>query len=200
MIQRFNKNGTIEATEFIESSAPFYLNKDGSIACQEFIEQQNLFKFGTPYNDYQSHLVNGMTMWLEDSNSFQKLYFSGTNNTAFQSHELTLGLNISIPFNGKASFQMLGSFKLFNVGATITFTFTNPDTTELEDYFTLDKDTRAKENIVKKGRIMKVYFYLPAGVNLENTEAWLAPFALNDNGTFCFNKDYTINCKEIKEV
>lgn len=33
MIQRFNKNGTIEATEFIEGNAPFYLNKDGSIAC-----------------------------------------------------------------------------------------------------------------------------------------------------------------------
>lgn len=33
MIQRFNKNGTIGATEFIEGSAPFYLNKNGSIAC-----------------------------------------------------------------------------------------------------------------------------------------------------------------------
>lgn len=34
MIQRFNKNGTIEATEFIEGSVqPFYLNKNGSIAC-----------------------------------------------------------------------------------------------------------------------------------------------------------------------
>lgn len=41
MIQRFNKNGTIEATEFIEGSAPFYLNKNGSIACQEFIEGNN---------------------------------------------------------------------------------------------------------------------------------------------------------------
>ena len=41
MIQRFNKNGTIEATEFIEGSASFYLNKDGSIACQEFIEGNN---------------------------------------------------------------------------------------------------------------------------------------------------------------
>lgn len=41
MIQRFNKNGMIEATEFIEGTAPFYLNKDGSIACQEFIEYNN---------------------------------------------------------------------------------------------------------------------------------------------------------------
>lgn len=200
MIQRFNKNGTIEATEFIEGNAPFYLNKNGSITCQEFIEQQNLFKFGMPYNDYQPCQVNGMTLWLEDSNSFQKLYFSGINDTAFQSQELTSGLNLSIPFNEKASFQVLGSSKLFDGGATITFTFTNPDTTVLEDYFTLDKDTRAKENVVKKGRIMRVYFYLPAGVNLENTEAWLAPFALNNNGTFCLNKDYTINCREIKEV
>ena len=41
MIQRFNKNGTIEATEFIEGSVPFCFNKDGSIACQEFIEYNN---------------------------------------------------------------------------------------------------------------------------------------------------------------
>ena len=41
MIQQFNKNGTIEATEFIEGSVPFYLNKNGSIACQEFIEGNN---------------------------------------------------------------------------------------------------------------------------------------------------------------
>lgn len=198
MIQRFNKNGTIEATEFIEGSAPFYLNKDGSIACQEFIEQQNLFKFGSPFNDYQSHLVNGMTLQLKDVDDIQMLYFNGTNHIAFQSLDLTSGLNISIPFNGKALFQVSGSSELFNAGATITFTFTNPDTTTLEDYFTLDKDTHIKENVVKKGRTMKVYFSLPTGVTLSST-VFLAMSAENNNGTFCFNKDYTINCKEIKE-
>lgn len=50
MIQRFNKNGTIEATEFIEGSAPFYFNKDGSIACQEFIEYNNeIFRLNKDY-------------------------------------------------------------------------------------------------------------------------------------------------------
>ena len=199
MLQQFKKNGIIEATEFIEGNAPLYLNKDGSIACQEFIEQQNLFKFGAPYNDYQSHLVNGMTVQLKDVDEIQMLYFKGTNNTAFQSHELTNGLNISIPFNGKALFQMSGSSELFNAEANVTFTFTNPDTTTLEDYFTLDKDTRIKENTVKKGYIMKVYFYLPTGVTLDSA-AFLALSAENNNGTFCLNKDYTINCKEIKEV
>lgn len=199
MIQRFNKNGTIEATEFIEGSAPFYLNKNGSIACQEFIEKQNLFKFGSPYNDYQSHFVNGMILQLKNIDGVQMLYFDGTNITAFQAHELTGGLNISIPFNGKALFQMSGSPELFNAGAGVTFTFKNPDTTVLEDYFTLDKDTRVKENTVKKGRTMKVYFNLPTGVVLSST-AFLALSAESNNGTFCLNKNYTIICKEIKEV
>lgn len=127
------------------------------------------------------------------------LYFNGTNNTAFQAHELTGGLNISIPFNGKALFQMSGSPELFNAGANVTFTFKNPDTTVLEDYFTLDKDTRVKENTVKKGRTMKVYFNFPTGVVLSST-AFLALSAESNNGTFCLNKNYTIICKEIKEV
>lgn len=200
----YKSNNTIQATEFIETTADSILQQIGNrVWAKEFIENgtgvTDIFKYGSPFNDYQVHSVSGFNIQLTDTDM---LTISGGTGIALNSADLTLGVTNSVPYNGKIYMSIEGDTDILVDGANITLTFNDPETTQLIDYVTFNNNTLTYVKDVNKGWYIKGYITLPASKSFATTyylkiRTQVPKYDINSILT---KKDYSIIATEFVEV
>lgn len=200
----YKSNNTILANEFIETTDDNLLQQKGNrVWAKEFVENgtgiTDIFKYGSPFNDYQVHSVSGFNIQLTDTDM---LTISGGTGIALNSADLTLGVTNSVPYNGKIYMSIEGDTDILVDGADITLTFNDPETTQLMDYVTFNNNTLTSVKDVNKGWYIKGYITLPASKSFATTNYLKIKTQVSkyDINSILTKKDYSIIATEFVEV
>lgn len=200
----YKSDNTIQATEFIETTDNNILQQIGNrVWAKEFIENgtgvTDIFKYGSPFNDYQVHSVSGFNIQLTDNGI---LTISGGTGLALNSVDLTLGVVNSVPYDGKIYMSIEGATDIFAGGGGITLTFTDPETTNLIDSVTFNNSTQTYVRDVDKDWYIKGYITLPASTSFATTNSLKirAQVSKYDIDSILTKNDYSIVATEFVEV